>query len=157
MSVRLQIARVLVQSQVARFVAVGIASTLAYAVLYLLLRGWLGPGAANAIALACTGVANTQANRHLTFGVRGRERIVRHHLQGALVFALTLALTSAALHLQQAVAPRAPRAVELIVLLVASACATITRYVALRSWVFARRRARRAPAVEARATAPPLA
>jgi putative flippase GtrA len=157
MTARRYVARLLLQSQVARFVAVGLVSTLAYAALYLLLRGWLGPGAANALALACTGVANTQANRHLTFGVRGRQRLVRHHLQGALVFALTLSLTSAALHLQQAVAPSAPRAVELIVLLVASGCATITRYVALRSWVFARRRTHRGSAVEAGAAARPLA
>jgi putative flippase GtrA len=153
---RLQAARLLLQGQVARFVAVGLGSTLGYAALYLLLRGWLGPGAANAIALALTGIANTQANRRLTFGVRCHEQLVRHHLQGGLVFALTLSLTSAALRLQQAVAPHAPRAVELIVLLAASACATVTRYVALRSWVFARRRTRAGATAEAPATAPPL-
>jgi hypothetical protein len=62
------IARLAGQTQVARFVAVGIASTIAYAVLYLLLRGGLGPGSANALALAFTAIANTQANRRLTFG-----------------------------------------------------------------------------------------
>jgi hypothetical protein len=36
-----------------------------------------------------------------------------------------------------------PRALELAVLVVAGTAATVTRYVALRSWVFAR--ARRAP------------
>jgi glycosyltransferase involved in cell wall biosynthesis len=134
------IARLAAQSQVARFAAVGIASTLAYAVLYLLLRGGLGPGTANALSLALTAVANTQANRRFTFGVRGRKDLVRQHLQGGAVFVLTLALTSAALHLQQALAPHAPRLVELIVLIAASVCATVTRFVALRSWVFARRR-----------------
>jgi putative flippase GtrA len=34
---------------------------------------------------------------------------------------------------------RPPRALELAVLVAASAVATVTRYVALRSWVFARR------------------
>lgn len=136
------IARLAAQTQVARFVAVGIASTIAYAVLFLALRGALGPGGANALALALTAVANTQANRRLTFGVRGRSDLLRHHLQGAVVFLLTLALTSAALDVQQAVAPHAPRLVELAVLVVASICATVTRFVALRSWVFARRRVR---------------
>jgi putative flippase GtrA len=146
------IARLAAQTQVARFVVVGIASTIAYAVLFLALRGTLGPGGANALALALTAVANTQANRRLTFGVRGRSELVRHHLQGALVFLLTLALTSAALDVQQAAAPHAPRLVELAVLVVASVCATVTRFVALRSWVFARRRVRRpAPHTEVRA------
>jgi glycosyltransferase involved in cell wall biosynthesis len=140
------IARLAAQTQVARFVAIGIASTLAYAVLYLLLRGGLGPGAANALALALTAIANTQANRRLTFGVRGRSDLLRHHLQGALVFVLTLALTSAALDVQQTAAPHASRLVELAVLVAASICATVTRFVALRSWVFARRRARPTPA-----------
>jgi putative flippase GtrA len=146
------IARLAAQTQVARFVAVGIASTIAYAVLFLALRGTLGPGGANALALALTAVANTQANRRLTFGVRGRSELLRHHLQGAVVFLLTLALTSAALDVQQAAAPHAPRLVELAVLVVASVCATVTRFVALRSWVFARRRVRRpAPQTEVRA------
>jgi putative flippase GtrA len=140
------IARLASQTQVARFVAIGIVSTIAYAVLYLLLRGGLGPGAANALALALTAIANTQANRRLTFGVRGRSDLLRHHLQGALVFFLTLALTSAALDVQQTAAPHASRLVELAVLVAASICATVTRFVALRSWVFARRRARPTPA-----------
>ena len=39
------------------------------------------PGA-NALALALTAVANTQANRRLTFGVRGREGLLRQHAHG---------------------------------------------------------------------------
>jgi putative flippase GtrA len=140
------IARLAAQTQVARFVAVGIASTIAYAVLYLLLRAGMGPGSANALALAFTAIANTQANRRLTFGVRGRRDLLRHHLQGAVVFFLTLVITSAALDVQQAAAPHAGRLVELAVLLAASICATATRFVALRSWVFARRRGRPTPA-----------
>jgi putative flippase GtrA len=137
-------------SEIGRFMAIGVASTLAYGALYLGLRGAVGPGTANALALAITGVANTQANRRLTFGVRGRRDLVRHHLQGGAVFALTLALTSLALYVQQAVAPHAPRLVELAVLLAASVAATVTRFVALRGWVFARRRAAQPDAHDAR-------
>jgi glycosyltransferase involved in cell wall biosynthesis len=132
------IARLAVGSRVARFAAVGLASTLAYAVLYLVLHGALGPAGANALALALTAVGNTAANRRLTFGVRGRRGLVRQHALGAVVYVLTLGLTSAALALLGQLAPHASRAVEVVVLVAASTCATVTRYVALRTWVFAR-------------------
>src|SRR4051812_42023043 len=146
------VARLLAASQVARFAAVGVASTLAYALLYLLLRGAaLSPPAANAIALAVTAVANTAANRRLTFGVRGRTNLLRQHLLGALVFVLTLGLTSGAIAVLEALDPQPSRALEAAALVVASACATVTRFVGLRSWVFApapeeRERATRWPA-----------
>ena len=130
------VARLLAASRVARFVAIGIASTLAYALLYLLLRAALAPGAANAVALAITAVANTAANRRFTFGVRGREQAVRHHVLGAVVFLITLGLTSGALALLHALTPHPARLVEAAVLVVASACATVTRFVGLSSWVF---------------------
>ena len=133
------VARLFAASRVVRFVAVGIASTLGYALLYLLLRGLLSAAEANAVALAVTAVANTAANRRLTFGVRGRDDMVRHHVLGALVFFITLGLTSGALELLRALDPHASRPVEAIVLVVASACATITRFVGLSSWVFAHR------------------
>jgi glycosyltransferase involved in cell wall biosynthesis len=130
------IARLLAASQVGRFLAIGVASTLAYALLYVLLRGPLSAPAANAVALAITAVANTAANRHLTFRVRGRDNLLRHHVQGALVFVLTLGLTTAALALLTAAVPNPSRALEATVLIAASACATITRYLGLRCWVF---------------------
>ena len=93
----LGVARLVAASQVARFLGVGVASTLAYALLFLLLSGPLGAAGANAAALAITAVGNTAANRRLTFGVRGRTDVLRHHVRGAVVFVLTLALTSGAL------------------------------------------------------------
>lgn len=123
-----------------RFVLIGIISTLAYAGLYLLWRGPLGAGAANASALAVTAVANTQANRRLTFGLRGRAGLVRQHLAGGLVFALALALTAGALGVLHGLDRNPSRWLEVAVLVSASAFATVTRYVALRSWVFARHR-----------------
>jgi putative flippase GtrA len=132
------VARLLAASPVARFLAIGVVSTLAYALLYLLLSGPLGAGAANALSLALTAVANTAANRRLTFGVRGREGLARQHAMGAFVFALTLALTSGALVLLHALLAHPSRLLEAAVLVVASTCATVTRYVGLRYWVFAR-------------------
>jgi glycosyltransferase involved in cell wall biosynthesis len=134
------VARLLAGGPVARFIGIGIVSTLAYAVLFLALRGWLGAAGANAIALAVTAVGNTAANRALTFGVRGREGLVGHHMRGGLVFVLTLALTSGALAVLQGLWGSPPRLAELAVLVAASITATVTRYVALRTWVFTRAR-----------------
>ena len=58
--------------QLARFIVVGVASTAAYVVLYLLLRAVMAAQAANALSLLITAIANTAANRRLTFGIRGR-------------------------------------------------------------------------------------
>jgi putative flippase GtrA len=132
------VARLLVAGPVARFLAIGVVSTLAYAVLFLALSGAIGAAGANALALALTAVGNTAANRALTFGVRGRAQLLRHHVRGALVFVLTLALTSGALAVLHGLDPAPARAIELAVLVAASITATITRYVALRTWVFTR-------------------
>jgi glycosyltransferase involved in cell wall biosynthesis len=120
-----------------RFLAIGVVSTLAYVLLYLALRGWLGATGANALALALTAVGNTQANRRFSFRVRGRAGLLRQHAAGALVYLLALGLTDGALRLLGALDPRPGRLLEVVVLVAASAVATITRYVALRSWVFA--------------------
>jgi putative flippase GtrA len=125
-----------VLGRLAVFGAIGAVSTVAYAALFALLSGVGSAQMANLVALLGTAVANTAANRRLTFGIRGRLGAGRAHLQGLLVFALGLALTSGSLALLHATAPRPPRAVELGVLLAASAVATVVRFVLLRTWVF---------------------
>jgi glycosyltransferase involved in cell wall biosynthesis len=132
------VARLAAQSRVLRFMAIGVLSTVAYALLYLVLRQWLPADAANALSLATTAVGNTAANRRLTFDVRGREGLVRHHLLGALVFVFALALTSGALAALHAAVARPSHLLEVSVLIVASAVATVSRYVSFRWWVFAR-------------------
>jgi putative flippase GtrA len=122
--------------QVAMFALVGIASTVAYAVLFLLLRLVTGPQVANALALLLTAIGNTAANRRLTFGVRGRHHAVRHQLQGLLVFGLGLAVTSGALLL----VPSGHPGVEVAVLTAANLAVTVMRFVAMRTWMFVRRR-----------------
>ena len=144
------VARLAAASRVARFMYVGVASTIAYALLFLALRGPFGAGAANALALALTAVGNTAANRLITFGVRGSHHALRDFAAGGAVYALTLALTSGALAVLHGIDAHAPRAVELAVLITASTAATITRFVALRSWVFAHKR--RTPASPAYST-----
>ena len=131
------VARLAAAGPVARFLGVGVLSTLAYVALYLALHGALGAAGANAAALAITAVGNTAANRRLTFGVRGRDGAIGHHARGAAVYVLTLGLTTAALACLHGLSAHPARAVEIAVLVASSAVATITRYVALRTWVFA--------------------
>ena len=54
------------------------------------------------------------------------------------MFGLGLALTSGALAALHAWLPAASQAVELLVLVVANALATVLRFVAFRSWIFRR-------------------
>jgi putative flippase GtrA len=137
------VARLAASGRIARFMGVGAASTLAFALLYILLRGWLGAAGANALALAVTAVGNTAANRRLTFGVRGRAGLLRQHAMGAIVYVLTLGLSTGALAVLHGLVAAPGRPLELAVLVTASTVATVTRYIALRTWVFAR--AHRAP------------
>jgi putative flippase GtrA len=125
--------------QLVRFAAVGVISTLAYLLLFVLLRGGLGAQGANLVALLVTAIANTAANRRFTFGVRGRRGAGRHQFEGLLVFGLGLALTSgslALLHLFSA--PGGPA--ELAAVVGANLLATVLRFLLLRNWVFRSRR-----------------
>jgi putative flippase GtrA len=133
------VARLAADGAIARFLLVGVMSTIAYALLFLLLRGALGAGGANIAALAITAVANTAANRRYTFRVTGREGLAGHHVRGAFVFVLTVRLTTGALAVLHGLDPTPAGWVELTVLIAASLAATVTRYVAFRTWVFARR------------------
>ena len=131
--------------QVLRFGLIGGISTVAYALLYLLFQLAIAPQLANFLALLVTAVANTWANRHFTFGVRGRDGFAGHQLRGLLVFLLAWGLTSGSLALLHGTAPESGPTVSLAVLTAANLVATALRFVALRWWVFRGRR--RTPAV----------
>jgi putative flippase GtrA len=130
------VARLFAASHIVRFAAVGALSTLAFALIYLALRPAAGPAVANALALAITAVANTHANRRFTFGLRGRTGMVRQHLAGVIVYAVTLVVSSGALLALHAFDQHPGRMVELAVLVTAGVTATVTRYLGLRLWVF---------------------
>ncbi|WP_018350487.1 bifunctional glycosyltransferase family 2/GtrA family protein [Longispora albida] len=125
--------------QVIRFAGVGVLSTLAYLVLFALLRTVAPAQLANFLALAVTAAGNTAANRRVTFGVTGRAGLLRHHVQGLVVFGLCLGLTSGALAGLHAIEAAPARAAELSVLVGANLLATLLRFLLLRHWVFSGR------------------
>jgi putative flippase GtrA len=127
--------------QMLRFAAIGVVSTLAYLGLFSLLRHGLDAQPANLVALLVTAIANTAANRRLTFGITGRRDAAKHQLQGLFVFALGLGLTSGSLAALHAFSPSPARAAELAVLVGANLAATVLRFVLLRLWLFHRRTA----------------
>ena len=117
------------------------ASTIAYVVLFLVLRVIMSAQAANLVSLGVTAVANTAANRRLTFGISGRTNAARHQVKGLIAVGIGLALTSGAL---AALGPTHPgRITEVTVLIAANLAATVIRFVLYRHWVFGR--PRRAP------------
>jgi glycosyltransferase involved in cell wall biosynthesis len=133
--------------QIARFTVIGVASTVAYVVLFLLLRVIMSAQAANVVSLLVTAVGNTAANRRLTFGISGRSNAARHQVKGLIAFGIGLALTSGAL---AALGPAHPgRIAEISVLVAANLVATVIRFLLYRHWVFGRPKrtpdAKRAP------------
>lgn len=124
--------------QLVRFAFIGVLSTVAYLVLFVLARGSVGAQSANLIALLLTAVANTAANRRLTFGITGRRQAAAHQVQGLVVFGLGLGLTSGSLAMLHAMEPVPHQAVELGTLVLANLAATLLRFVLLRHWVFRR-------------------
>jgi len=125
--------------QLVRFAAVGVASTLAYLALFLLLRNGIGSQAANLFALLVTAIANTAVNRRVTFGIRGSRGAGKHQFEGLIVFGLGLALTSGSLAVLNGLA-HPGLVLELAALVLANLTATVLRFLLLRGWVFNPRR-----------------
>lgn len=119
-------------AQIVRFGTIGVLSTLAYLLLFLGLREPIGAQAANITALLLTAIANTAANRRLTFGIRARRGMVRHHVAGLLAFGVGVLLTSSALAALHAGVDAPPPSVEITVLVLANALTTLLRFVVLR-------------------------
>jgi putative flippase GtrA len=122
-------------SQLVSFASVGVVSTVVFGALFLVLAGPLGAVAANIVALAVCTVANTAANRRLTFSLRGRAGRARHQLAGLALAALPLALTLAALAVAGSAGVRSVGA-QLAILTGAYLVAALGRFFLLRHWVF---------------------
>jgi putative flippase GtrA len=123
--------------QLARFASIGIVSTVVFAVLFVALSGPLGRFGADVVALTLCSIANTAANRRLTFSLRGRAGRARHYFAGVALAGLPLVLTLLTLVALTAVGSRSVLA-ALVSLTAVNGLATIVRFVLLRSWVFGR-------------------
>ena len=131
--------RNLLRTQLVRFAGVGVMSTVVHLGLFaVLLSAGVGSQLANGLSLVIATLANTAANRRWTFGISGRERVVAHHGQALLIFAVTWAATSAALWAFAVLAPGAGTPAQTLVVAVANAVSTVVRFVAMRAWIFAR-------------------
>ncbi|HXV92365.1 MAG TPA: GtrA family protein [Pseudonocardia sp.] len=132
--------------ELARFAAVGTASTALQAVLYLLLRSVSGPAGASWVALLVTTLVNTEAHRHLTFRAAADVGPWRAHLQAgvtcAVVYVVNLVLT------WQVDALRGDRLLELAALTAVGAATGLLRFAILRHWVFRRGPAASGPAAD---------
>lgn len=119
------------------FAVVGVVSTVLHLGMFALLRqGMASAALANALALLLATVANTAWNRRWTFGVRGRVGAARQQAQALVVFATTLALTTAGLGLLHAVTTSAPTWVETAAVGVMAAVSTVVKFVLMRTWIF---------------------
>ena len=117
--------------QLVRFAGVGLASTALFAALYVLLRGAIGPIAADTTALGLCGVANLVANRRVTFARRGRAGRRRQYVAGLGVSVLPLVATIGAL-LILGWAGATSVATDLVAITVVNAAVTVIRFVTLR-------------------------
>ena len=124
-----------VADQLLRFAGVGLISTVGYLFLFVAWRPLAGPYGANALALAICTVFNTAVHKELARSMYGPSRRGRVAAVTAGLFAVSLALTTAALFVAQQIAGTS-LAVELLAVTAANALAAILRFAVLRAWVF---------------------
>ena len=123
-------------ARVLRFAAVGVISTIAYALLYLVLRHAMPAQVANLLALLITAVGNTALNRRVTFGVRGSANRTKHQLRGLVTFAIGWSLTASSLWLLHTAIAVPAKSLEIVVLTAANLAATVVRFSLFQAWVF---------------------
>ena len=128
--------------QLLRFTGVGIICTGASLALYALLRPWIGPQPANAVALVLTSLLNTALNRRLTFKISGTQRRASDHLNGLVVIGVALLITGGSLGVLHWINPDATVADELLTTTLSGFLATAVRFTLLRHWIFRRARHR---------------
>jgi putative flippase GtrA len=110
-------------------------STAVFAVLFAVLAPEIGPVLADVVALGACSVANTAANRRLTFSYRGRDGWARHHRSALVLGLVPLVLSLAAIGVLGALGVTGTAALLAVLSLVSGTCA-LGRFVLLRRWVF---------------------
>jgi putative flippase GtrA len=124
-----------VTAQLVRFASIGAVSTLLFGALFLVLAGPLGVLGADGVALVVCTIANTAANRRLTFLLRGRTGRARHFGTALALAMAPLGLTLMVLALAAALGITGLLSLLLLVT-GANLAASLVRFAALRRWVF---------------------
>lgn len=115
-----------------RFRAIWAMSTIAYALLFMLLREVVPAMVANTSALVIATFLNTVVLRHFAFGVRGASFAIRYQLNGQVEFALRLLLTTASIILLHTIWPGVSPTIELAVVFAVVAGSSGIRFLLLR-------------------------
>jgi putative flippase GtrA len=121
--------------QLLRFAGVGMVSTLGYLFLFIAWRPILGVLGANAAAMALATLFNTAVHHEFSRGADGAPRRGRTAAVVGLLYAISLAATTAALLVARWTAPTS-LAWELVGITVANAVAAVFRFAVLRAWIF---------------------
>ena len=118
-----------------RFAGVGLVSTLAYLLMFVLLEPLIGAYPANIVAIIGCSLGNTAAHRGMAGTVRhGLDR--RHRLSvSAALLGVSLSFTTVALAVTRAFGIDA-LAPELVAVTVANVAAAAFRFAILRTWIF---------------------
>ncbi|GAB3695468.1 GtrA family protein [Saccharopolyspora tripterygii] len=127
-----------VVGQAAMFTAVGAATTLANAVLFLLLRGTFSAELSNVLSVLTTTIASSLAHRRWVFSDRD-EHPMRMHLQSLAVFGFYCASNQIALWLLGLAVEQPSNTAEAVAVAAMALFGGTSRFLALRLWVFARR------------------
>jgi putative flippase GtrA len=120
---------------VANFARVGVASSMAYLILFFALAGPLGRFGANALALALCTAANTAVHRRYMFARRGTPSSRNLIFGGLMALTTSIAVTSLALGVLDAI-DSSSLPVLTGALIVANGVAALVRFLLLRVWMF---------------------
>ncbi|MFW0772127.1 GtrA family protein [Paenarthrobacter nitroguajacolicus] len=126
--------------QLLRFTGVGVICTATSLAIYALLRPWMDPQLANAVALILTSLMNTALNRRLTFKITGKRKRTQDHLSGVIVIGVALIITGGSLGVLHLLRPEATVTEELWTTTLSGFVATAVRFTLLRHWIFRRAR-----------------
>ncbi|WP_284975396.1 GtrA family protein [Arthrobacter sp. efr-133-TYG-104] len=126
--------------QLLRFTGVGIVCTASSLGIYAVLRPWIDPQLANAVALILTSLMNTALNRRITFKISGRKKRAKDNLSGMIVIGIALVITGGSLGVLHLVRPDATVSDELWTTTLSGFAATAVRFSLLRHWIFRRAR-----------------
>lgn len=119
-------------AQIIGFGVVGIASTIAYSLLFILFQLFCSPQASNLLALAISTILNTMVNRRVTFGVSTRAGALVHLAEGLGFFVLTWLLSSGALAVVMSSSPPPGHLELLVVVTAANLAVTVIKFLIMR-------------------------